>query len=181
MFIDRDGTIGGGNDVVCPGVFKLYPNVRFSINQLKESGYTLFSFTNQPGISKGETTRKAFEEELLNYGFDFVYICSHHPDDRCSCRKPSIGMLSEAAKAHHLDLSRCVVIGDRWTDMLAAEQAGCRKILVKTGAGLEAYRKYENQEYFGKWAEVHLDFVASNFNKAVEWILNKEVKNVITR
>jgi histidinol phosphatase-like enzyme len=44
-------------------------------------------------------------------------------------------MLYQAAQDHQLDLSKCVVIGDRWLDMVAAHEAGCYKILVLTGAG----------------------------------------------
>jgi ribonucleotide monophosphatase NagD (HAD superfamily) len=69
-----------------------------------------------------------------------------------------------------LNLKECVVIGDRWTDMIAAQEVGCIKILVKTGAGEEAFKKYKNQDYYGKYAQVSPDFVASDFNDAVTWI-----------
>jgi histidinol phosphatase-like enzyme len=58
-------------------------------------------------------------------------------------------MLKKAAKDNNLDLRNCVVIGDRWTDLLAAEEVGCKKILVKTGSGKETFDKYKNNEFFG--------------------------------
>jgi hypothetical protein len=60
---------------------------------------------------------KDFEKELTSFGFDKVYICPHQHNEGCSCRKPAIGMLIQAAKENNLDLKQCVVIGDRWTDL----------------------------------------------------------------
>ncbi|WP_180955326.1 hypothetical protein [Peribacillus deserti] len=45
IFIDRDGTIGGGSDVVYPGEFTLFPEVDKELMRLKKSGRLLFSFT----------------------------------------------------------------------------------------------------------------------------------------
>ncbi|MFD2446869.1 HAD-IIIA family hydrolase [Bacillus sp. CGMCC 1.16607] len=170
VFIDRDGTIGGSDKVVYLGDFQLFPYVLDSIKHLKAAGALVFSFTNQPGISKGEAKREGFEKELASFGFDQVYLCPHQHHEGCFCRKPSIGMLSQAAKEYNLDLKNCVVIGDRWTDLLAAEEAGCIKILVKTGAGGEAFYKYANKEYFGRWREVRPDFIANDLEEAVKWL-----------
>lgn len=82
-------------------------------------------------------------------------------------------MLRTAAKEHNLDLQRCVVIGDRWTDLVAADEVGCRKILVKTGSGKEAYTKYINDEFFGRWKQVTPDFIAENLNEAVRWLIDQ--------
>jgi len=176
IFIDRDGTIGGTDQVVYPGEFQLFPNVEDSINRLKEAGILVFSFTNQPGISKGEALREDFEKELKGFRFDKVYLCPHQHNEGCKCRKPSIGMLLQAAQDNQLILNECVVIGDRWTDILAAHDAGCVKILVKTGAGQDAYKKHQNQEYTGKWADVSPDFFANNFQEAVNWIMTNLCK-----
>jgi histidinol-phosphate phosphatase family protein len=174
IFIDRDGTIGGSNNVIYPGKFKLFPNVDTLIADLKELDFLIISFTNQPGISRGEARREEYEEELREFGFDKVFICPHQHNEGCSCRKPSIGMLLQAAEENDLELEECIVIGDRWTDLIAANEVKCIKILVKTGAGIEAFHKYKNQEYFGSWAEVEPDFIAEHFQEAVSWIKNRE-------
>lgn len=135
IFVDRDGTIGGSDNVTYPGEFKLFPLVQESINLLKEKGKYILSFTNQPGISRGEAILKDFEGELLSFGFDRMYLCPHSHENKCDCRKPSPGMLIKAATENNLNLKRCVVIGDRWTDMVAAQVVGSIKILVRTGAG----------------------------------------------
>lgn len=93
--------------------------------------------------------------------------------ENCTCRKPRIGMLLEASNKYNLDLSKCIVIGDRWTDMLAAEEAGSFKILVQTGSGKESLQKFHNKEYYGRWNQITTDFIAHDLNEAIHWILNE--------
>lgn len=167
VFIDRDGTIGGDCSIIYPGAFKLYPFAEEAVKLLKSLGIKVFAFTNQPGISRGESTVNDFEKELLGFGFDKAYICPHRPEEQCSCRKPSHKLLVKASIEHKIDLKRCAVIGDRWSDMLAGHNAGTKKILVVTGAGNEALGKYRN-----KWADVQPDYVAENVLDAVLWLLS---------
>lgn len=174
VFIDRDGTIGGSDKVIYPGEFELFPGVEKSLMLLKESGILICSFTNQPGISRGDATLQSFEKELKDFGFDQIYLCPHQHHVGCSCRKPSPEMLQMAAKDHNLDLNNCVVIGDRWTDLLSAEDVGCQKILVKTGSGKETFDKYKNNQFYGRWGEVTPDYVAENFNEAVKWLMSSK-------
>jgi histidinol-phosphate phosphatase family protein len=173
VFIDRDGTLGGSDKVIYPGVFELFPGVKESIKLLKDNDILVYSFTNQPGIANGEATIDEFENELKSFGFDKVYICPHRHEEGCACRKPSSGMLKRAAVENQLDLNRCVVIGDRWTDLLAADEAGCLKILVKTGSGQDAYDKYINMQYFGRWGEIHPEFIACDLNEAISWLMGR--------
>ncbi|GIN59109.1 D,D-heptose 1,7-bisphosphate phosphatase [Lederbergia ruris] len=170
VFLDRDGTIGGHDQVVFPGEFELYPNAVKAIERLKEDGIPIYSFTNQPGIAAGKSTERAFHKELKGFGFDAVYLCPHRPDASCLCRKPASGLLEKAADEHQLDLEKCVVIGDRWTDLMAAHEVGCLKVLVKTGAGYDAYDRYCRKQYFGKWAEVTPDYIAQDVLDAVNWL-----------
>ncbi|MBT2716578.1 HAD-IIIA family hydrolase [Bacillus sp. ISL-57] len=171
VFVDRDGTIGGSDSVVYPGEFTLFPFASESIKLLKNDNKMVLSFTNQPGISKGEAKREEFEKELIEFGFDKVYMCPHQHHEDCNCRKPSTGMLLQAAKEYSLDLEHCVVIGDRWTDIMAANEVGCIKIIVQTGAGKESIQKYNNKEYYGVWAKVEPDYIAENLLDAVHWLL----------
>ncbi len=177
VFLDRDGTLGGSDDVIYPGEFKLFPGVWGPLQQLKKHGIFIYSFTNQPGVAKGEATFDSFHKELKGFGFDEIYLCPHQHHERCECRKPSSGMLRMAAKDNNLDLSKCVVIGDRWTDLIAAHDVGCKKILVKTGNGEEAYKKYLNNDFFGLWGEVKPDYVAVDLNEAVKWLISLDDEN----
>ncbi|MBA2937194.1 HAD-IIIA family hydrolase [Paenibacillus sp. CGMCC 1.16610] len=171
VFIDRDGTIGGSDEVVYPGVFELFSSAKQSIDKLRDTGVSIYSFTNQPGISRGEASINDFKDELFSFGFDNVYICPHQHEDRCSCRKPSPALLVQAAQDNDLDLKKCAVIGDRWTDMIAAKRAGCTKVLVKTGSGEKELARYLNNQFFDEWLEAPPDYIAEDLLDAVNWLL----------
>ena len=48
---------------------------------------------------------------------DSIYYCPHHPDEKCQCRKPNIGMLEKAVEDWGLDLRSSFFIGDKFLDM----------------------------------------------------------------
>jgi histidinol-phosphate phosphatase family protein len=168
VFLDRDGTIGGGVTVQYPSDFFLFSYTLKCIRLLQQKGYLVFSFTNQPGIARGEVPMESFEQELLSFGFDGIYVCPHKPEDNCTCRKPATGMLERAASEHHLEWSKCAVIGDRWSDIVAANRIGCRGVLVQTGAGREAMGKYRY-----KWKNIDPDYIARNLEDATQWLLEE--------
>lgn len=168
VFIDRDGTIGGTDDVIYPGDFELFPFANEAIKILKQREIRIFSFTNQPGISRAEACIEDFTNELKRFGFDDIYICPHESSEGCKCRKPETELLEKAARENNLVLQKCVVVGDRWSDMVSAAKVGAIKILVLTGAGKDAIGKYRD-----KWSEYEPDYVAENLLEAVRW-LNQE-------
>jgi len=61
---------------------------------------------------------------------DTIYVCDHDGPDHCDCRKPKPGMLLAAARDLGIDLSQGIMIGDRWRDVDAGAQAGCRTIFL---------------------------------------------------
>lgn len=167
VFLDRDGTIGGSGKLLTPDEFVLYSFAQTAINALKDNGVNVFSFTNQPGISRGETTFEKVQAQLLSYGLDRIYICPHTDEDNCNCRKPKTGMLEQASKEYDLDLSKCYVIGDSWRDMLAADSAGAKKILVKSGDGSKSLVKLQEE-----FPIITMDYICENLHEAVYFILN---------
>lgn len=54
-----------------------------------------------------------------------VYHCPHNPDVTGSskCRKPKPGMIFQAVKDFNLDISGCVLIGDKESDLEAGRNA----------------------------------------------------------
>ncbi|MFS0752120.1 HAD-IIIA family hydrolase [Oceanobacillus sp. 1P07AA] len=164
VFLDREGTIGGDDKVHYPGDFKMFEKSKENIDYLKKS-VQVFSFTNQPGISFGEARKEDFYKELIGFGFDDVFICPHHHKEGCKCRKPNGGMLKDASNKYQLNLNNCIIIGDRWSDMVAASKTNSVKILVKTGAGTSTLH-----DHFEKLKGIEIDFVAENLTEAVNWI-----------
>ena len=91
--------------------------------------------TNQPGIARGHMTISDLDDihsQMLGhvkaYGsnIDHIYYCPHGWNEGCVCRKPQPGMLFEAQKDYHLDLSSTLFIGDDSRDEQASISAGCR-------------------------------------------------------
>lgn len=74
-------------------------------------------------------------------------------------------MLIIGAEKYILNLENCVVIGDRWSDMLAASKANSIKILVKTGAGHSALN-----EHYEKIKDIDIEYIAENIKDAIDWL-----------
>ncbi len=148
VFLDRDGVIiENRHDYV-----KSWDEVQFlpgaleALRQLSETSYRIVMVTNQSAVGRGIITHSeavSINERILavieSHGarIDAVYMCPHHPDDGCACRKPRPGMLFEAQERHALDLERSFLVGDAASDIAAANAVGVKGILVLTGRGLE--------------------------------------------
>lgn len=77
-------------------------------------------------------------------GIDAVYYCPHHPDGKiikyrknCNCRKPNIGMITQACHDYAIDIKNSYMVGDRASDILAGQRIGVRTILLESGYGTE--------------------------------------------
>lgn len=134
IFLDRDGVINVDKAYVskiedfefCEGVFE-------TLRHFQSLGYLLIIVTNQSGIGRGYYSKKDFEtltawmlQELLhvNIKIDAVYHCPHAPEDKCACRKPKSGMFENAIKDHNIDVTQSWMIGDKPSDIEAAQNAG---------------------------------------------------------
>jgi D-glycero-D-manno-heptose 1,7-bisphosphate phosphatase len=171
VFLDRDGTImEDSNYVGDVARVVLIPRAAAALKRLRDAGYRLFIVTNQSGVGRGYFSREAVEQihahlddhfAQSGVAFDRYYVCPHHPEDNCDCRKPKPKFLHEAAREFQLDLARCFMIGDRPTDIGAGQNAGTKTILVLTGAGRETLAQ----------GEVKPDHVADDIAAAADWIL----------
>ncbi|WSA89668.1 HAD-IIIA family hydrolase [Micromonospora sp. NBC_01796] len=117
------------------------PGAREALDRLRAAGLRLGVVTNQSGLARGRFSHRDLErvnarvEELLG-PFDTWQICPHGEPgpgvSGCRCRKPSPGMVSDAARALGTTPDRCVLVGDIGADMIAAGAAGAAGILVPT-------------------------------------------------
>jgi D-glycero-D-manno-heptose 1,7-bisphosphate phosphatase len=116
--------------------FEFLPGVPEAVRRLAEAGYALVVVTNQPDVARGVQSRDSVEEihDYLRQHLPLldVLACYHDNGDNCSCRKPKPGMMLEAARRWPLDLARSFLVGDRWSDIVAGQGAGCRTVLVQT-------------------------------------------------
>ena len=185
VFIDRDGTIseevGYVNHV---SRYRVFPFAARAVRALNEAGLLAVLVTNQAGVARGY-----FKEELIGevHGLlaaelgrggarlDAVYYCPHHPSVGeppyrfdCDCRKPRPGLLLRAARELDLDLSRCWMVGDRYSDTELARNAGARSALVLTG-----YGRGELEHQSHAWPHKP-DLVAENLLEAVKKIVTSD-------
>ena len=104
---------------------------------LVEANIKMFMITNQPDISRGKAL--AADVQNLNEAvkekcqLTDVAMCVHDDADGCDCRKPKSGMITDLAMKHEIDLGSSVVVGDRWRDIDAGSDAGCKTLFVNYG------------------------------------------------
>ena len=164
IFLDRDGVIIENNPdyVRSWSDVKIIPGVIQALSQPRE--HKVVVVTNQSAVGRGlmtfdradEINKQLVEEIRKRRGqIDAMYMCPHTPEAQCPCRKPNPGMLLQAARELSLDLSQSWMIGDAWSDLLAGQAAGVRKVaLVKTGRG--------NEQLQGPRPETLVDYYVFN-------------------
>jgi len=136
LFLDRDGVINIDHGYVSRiDDFEFVPGVLEFIRRMQERGYLPIVVTNQSGIGRGYYSEEDFEkltqymlermrEAGITIGRDQVFFCPHTPEEGCSCRKPAPGMLLAAEERFDLNMPNSVMIGDKASDIEAAEAAG---------------------------------------------------------
>ena len=147
IILDRDGVINHDSDNFIKSADEFIPidGSLEAISRLNHAGFSVMVATNQSGLGRGlfsiETLNSMHDKlrRLLSaFGghIDGIFYCPHAPDDQCDCRKPKPGLFLEIAQRCESDLSKAFAIGDSLRDLQAAEAAGAKPILVKTGKGL---------------------------------------------
>ena len=175
VFLDRDGTLNPDSGYIrSPDQFELFPGVARAMARLKQAGARLIVVTNQSGVARGFLSisdLNAIHAKLghllgaADVSLDALYVCPHHPDDACECRKPNTGLIDRAVCERQVDLSRSYVIGDHARDMELAKRVGSRSILVTTGAVLP--EQVDGLIVSG----LVPDRVASSLADAVDWLV----------
>jgi D-glycero-D-manno-heptose 1,7-bisphosphate phosphatase len=143
-FLDRDGVLcrsriidGKAYAVRRLEEFRLLPGAVQAVAALRQSGYAIVVVTNQPDIGNGwveievvEAMHRRLRERLAP---DAIEMCPHRQGDGCECRKPRPGMLRSAAARLGIDLGRSVMVGDRWSDIVAGAEVGCYTVFIDRG------------------------------------------------
>jgi D-glycero-D-manno-heptose 1,7-bisphosphate phosphatase len=153
VFLDRDGVVNiDYGHVHRIQDFEFMPGVLAACRQLAAAGFALVVVTNQAGIARGmygiEDFHRLSEWMAARFAeagapLEGIYFCPHHPQGSvpawsgaCSCRKPQPGMVLAAASDLKLDLAGSVLVGDKWSDIVAGKRAGVgRCILSRAPSG----------------------------------------------
>ena len=133
-FLDRDGVIN--NDLAYVHKiddFSFTEGCIEALTLLQQKGFALIIVTNQSGIGRGYYTEHDYQqltqwyvEALSRQGVNItqVFHCPHAPEEQCDCRKPKTGMFLQAASQYTIDFSASIMVGDKLSDIQAANSAG---------------------------------------------------------
>jgi D-glycero-D-manno-heptose 1,7-bisphosphate phosphatase len=152
VFIDRDGTLSEEVGYINhPERFRLFPYSASAIKHLNENGWLAIVTTNQAGVARGyfseamiQTVHQGMQGDLEKDGarLDAIYYCAHHPSVGeppyqldCDCRKPKPGLITRAAADFDIDLTQSWMVGDRYSDIQLARNAGVKSAFVLSGYG----------------------------------------------
>ncbi|HEY6231330.1 MAG TPA: D-glycero-beta-D-manno-heptose 1,7-bisphosphate 7-phosphatase, partial [Pyrinomonadaceae bacterium] len=184
VFMDRDGTISEEVGYINhPSRFRLFPYAIDAIRHLNQNGWLAIVVTNQAGVARGyfseqmvETVHADMTRQVLDGGghLDAIYYCAHHPSVGeppyridCDCRKPKPGLIMRATEDFDIDLQQSWMVGDRYSDIELAHNAGVKSMLVLSGYGRG---EWEHQR--ASWAQ-QPDAVAEDLLEAVRAIVRR--------
>jgi len=69
-----------------------------------------------------------------------IYSCPHAPEEKCDCRKPAPGLITQAAAELKFDPKTAVVIGDKDSDIECGRRAGAMTVLITSGKSVSRTR-----------------------------------------
>ncbi len=149
LLLDRDGVINvkapTGEYVARFEAFEPIKGNWSALATLAQQGFSFVIISNQAGVARGliepadlDYLHGRMLKDMQDLGLNVmgVYVCPHHWDDNCSCRKPLPGMFNRAAAEHSFLLEDVIFVGDDVRDEAAALSAGCTPILIGLQAGL---------------------------------------------
>ncbi|HEY6804669.1 MAG TPA: HAD family hydrolase [Pyrinomonadaceae bacterium] len=185
VFIDRDGTISEEIGYVNhPSRYRVFAYSGEAIKKLNEHEWLAILVTNQAGVARGYFSEDVIgkvhsqlEETLAkeNARLDAIYYCAHHPTVGeppyrfdCDCRKPKPGLIQQAVKDFEIDLERSWMIGDRYSDIELAHNAGLKSAFVLSGYGIGEY-EYQRASW-----KLEPDLICENLLEAVNSIVTEK-------
>ena len=144
IFLDRDGVVNKEVRYLYKlSNFEFIDGIFDACLYFQKLGYENVIVTNQSGIARGYYNEndylKLTEWMLAQFNDNGINIldtfyCPHGPESTCNCRKPKPGMLIEAKDKYNISMKDSWMIGDKETDIEAANLAGITNtILVRSG------------------------------------------------
>ena len=169
VFLDRDGVLIKTNVVNNrPYAITSHKDLCFidgvkeGLDKLKIFNFLLIVVTNQPDVVTKKTSigemNKIHNIIRSNLPIDDIFVCLEIDSINSTHYKPKPGMLIDASKKFGINLKNSFIIGDRWRDIGAGNNAGCKTILIDYS--------YEEEFYLEPLYKV------DNFLEAVNVICN---------
>lgn len=163
LLVDRDGTLN-----VRPAQaqylsrwedFQWIPGALEGLEALSGAGFSFALISNQAGIARGVVTRQQVDainrrlrEDLAARGITMTnaYVCPHHWDDGCACRKPAPGLFFQASHDLLLRLDRTFYLCDDPRDCRAAYNANSNSVFIGEDEGLSSLRAAERPGHIAR-------------------------------
>ena len=144
VILGRDGILNEYRDdhVKAPSEWQPVPGALEAVARLNHAGWHVVVATNQSGIGRGMIDMASVNAvhahmmqllAVVGGRIDAVFFCPHTPEDRCACRKPMPGLMTEVGQRYGIDLAQVPMVADTLRDLQAAHAAGCQPHLVRTG------------------------------------------------
>jgi histidinol-phosphate phosphatase family protein len=175
LLIDRDGTLNvrpARTEYISRWEdFRWAQGALDGMQALAAAGFSFVLISNQAGIARGTLTLEQVDavnsrlaDELALRGAKLLkaYVCPHHWDDGCSCRKPAPGLFFKASREHLLRLDRTLYVGDDPRDCQAAYNANCGGVYIGDDRELVSLGVTERPAH-----------VAQTLAEAVPWIVSR--------
>ena len=176
ILIDRDGVINKkaprGEYISKWEDFEWIQETRIAMKFLAQEGFKFIIISNQAGIARGmvecdelDRIHQNMKDELQKDSIEIldIYVCPHHWDEGCFCRKPNPGMLFQASKDHLFRLDKTLLIGDDTRDCQTAEKAGCGSIFIGKETELKKLTKEEQPIYSSPSMLSSIDIILKYF------------------
>jgi len=157
VFLDRDGVLNVDRGYVhAPEQVEWVQGAKEAVKLLNDAGYYVFVVTNQAGVARGHYKEEAvgalhrwMADELAAIGasIDDWRYCPFHPEGSVAAyraahdwRKPNPGMILDLIADWPIEREESVLIGDKMSDLQAAEAAGLAGNLFEGGNLLDFVR-----------------------------------------
>lgn len=150
VVFDRDGVLNVDvNYAHRPDQIVWIPGAIEAVKAVNDAGLFAFVATNQAGVARGyydeaqvTALHRWMSEQMAVHGahIDAFEYSPYHPEgtveayrQATDCRKPGPGMINRLFDRFPVDRARAAMIGDRDTDIAAAQAAGIEGVLFEGG------------------------------------------------
>jgi D-glycero-D-manno-heptose 1,7-bisphosphate phosphatase len=163
IVLDRDGTLVIDRGYLAdPDGLEFEEGAAEGVGWLYSHGFRLVVISNQSGVGRGyfplerlQAMNARLHAMVAEAGarLEGIYCCPHEPGAGCPCRKPGLGLMTQAASDLGFDPASAVVVGDKESDIEFGRNARAATILISSRSPQPPL-------------QVQPDFIAPNFTAA---------------